>query len=243
MNRRTLIAGAVVAIAIIVFVMVVGLLRFNFTEVLPSWLWVRRGPELVLNGSFEDGNHDGDPTHGEPFDQFGKVLCAGSSALTSWQVFRQSKPMDCLAGADAVFWAGAPNNYQLPAGDGTYFLDLTGDAGRPPASFGGVIQEVKNTQPGSQYELSFLLGSAARFPAPQGSIAITVEIKGLPSQPSPFSSTVPTTGTKWETFTFRFTAPGPTTTLTFRGVAGGDYVGLDKVSLREVCLFFFCPSG
>jgi hypothetical protein len=58
MNRRTLIAGAVVAIAIIVFVMVVGLLRFNFTEVLPSWLWVRRGPELVVNGSFEDGNHE-----------------------------------------------------------------------------------------------------------------------------------------------------------------------------------------
>ena len=104
MNRRTLIAGAVVAIAIIVFVMVVGLLRFNFTEVLPSWLWVRRGPELVVNGSFEDGNHEDDPTHGEPFVQFGKVLCAGSSALTSWQVFRQSKPMDCLAGADAVFW-------------------------------------------------------------------------------------------------------------------------------------------
>ncbi len=238
MSRRTLISSVVVLV-IIIFVIVIGSLKFDFTEVLPSW---PSGPELVVNGSFEDGNHADDSAHGEPFVQLGKELCAGSSALTGWRVFRQLKPLDCQGGTDAVFWAGAPNNFQIPAADGTYFLDLTGFVGRPPASFGGISQDVQTMRPGRQYELSFAVGSAARFPAPSGqtSIAITVEIKGLPSPP-PFVSTVPSTGARWERFTFRFTAPGPASTLTFRGVAGGDYVGLDNVSLRQICVLFVCP--
>lgn len=238
MNRRTLIsATALTIVIVVVFLVLISPRIFVWPP-----LFVAGRPNLVRNGSFEDGNKAAEEN--QPFIQSGKDLCAGSSALTSWQVFRKPNATTCTPpnGTDAVFWAGTPNNFNnipVPAADGEWFLDLTGFAGRPPATFGGVMQDVQNTQPGRLYELSFAVGSAGGYqpPTPQDSVAVSVEIKGVLSRI--FPSTVPPkdkrTETKWETFTVRFRAVDQTTTITFTGEAGGDYIGIDNVSLQKVC--------
>jgi hypothetical protein len=67
-----------------------------------------------------------------------------------------------------------------------------------------------------------------------------------------FWVTIPITEVShWEQHTMRFRADYPTTTIIFSGIGnappnknGGDYVGLDNVSLRKFCsLFDFLWGG
>jgi Protein of unknown function (DUF642)/PEP-CTERM motif len=165
---------------------------------------------LLTNGSFEDitnfsDNHPGDDT---------TVLAVGDTSMPGWTV----------VGTDGLAWIGPTNPFLLSAADGQYFLDLTGYTSQEPS--GGVSQTIATT-PGTNYELTFALGSDGGYGLPS---AITVST-GAATQT--FTSTL-TGSNNWESETMDFTATGPSTTISLIGVVGNQYIGLDNVSLTDI---------
>ncbi len=205
-------------------------------------LFIAGGDNLVRNGSFETGNFVDDPAEHLVIGPNCKMLCGGSSALSDWHVFRQpvTDGQSCDSAKDAICWWQSPNAFQITAEEGQRAVDLTGFSGRPARQFGRVQQNV-NTQLGELYELSFEIGSSSTFPPPTPSrIGIFVKIVGVSNGEMLFE--VPITDVShWDRHTMRFRAGDRTTTIIFSGsnpIAsgnGGDYVGLDNVSLRRVC--------
>ncbi len=261
MSRRTVIAAIAVTLAVIVLLSFVEIWRHRF-QFLVRW---PVEPELVRNQSFEDGDFTEPPSPPPPDEpivkpvdigfgggtthiaQAAKLLRAGSMALRDWQVAGPGigLPPTCdptRSGRDAIAWVDSSSKFEVPPDHGARFVDLTGYCSRSPARFGSVSQVIENLQAGHEYELSFAVGSYSGFPAPGNSVTVKVEIPGALIQF--FPSAVPTSGHRWEPFAIRFTAPGPSITLTFKGEAGGDYVALDNISLRKVCVLgglFGCP--
>ncbi len=123
-----------------------------------------------------------------------------------------------------VAWIGPGNPFGLKASDGNYFLDLTGYSGGSP--YGGVTQSIA-TVAGGKYQVKFDLGSSSSYGTPDG-----ITVRGGNATQT-FTSTL--TGTNnWETETFNFTAIDSTTTLSFQGASGNNYIGLDNVVLAAV---------
>jgi hypothetical protein len=161
---------------------------------------------LLVNGSFED-------TNGTYVDDGGyDSLNNGSTAIPGWTVISNS-----------IAWIPT-NAVGITASNGSYFLDLTGDHQSP---FGGVKQEI-TLAPG-QYRLEFDLGDLANYNGDTRS-GITVTVGS--STPQNFVSP---TFTGWEHFTMTFSASG-STTISFVGFQGMDYIGLDNVTLSSVPL-------
>jgi len=165
------------------------------------------GANLLVNGSFEDGNfvNPGNATMSLP---------VGSAAISGWTTV-----------GDTLAWIGTGNPWGLTANDGARFLDLTDLA--PGAPFGGVVQAVA-TSPGASYLLSFDLGSSTFWGRPD---AITASAAGTSA-----TFTSPTTGTNndWQRVSMAFTATSTTTNLQLLGSAAFNYIGLDNVSLDLV---------
>ncbi|SRR6266496_623964 len=248
MNRRTL-----VSIIIIIIVVVLALVILIRRTSVGAKLFVpdpNPESELVHNGSFEDHperfiNTDTEPIFGGTFGGC-KDLCGGSSTLESWQVFRgKATSQDCTdfrtgGGSDAMCWS---IQNSIKAEDGKFSLDLTGFQGRKPEQFGNIRQEVANTEPGATYELGFWVGSSTRFGAPNNDIGVLGEILGVTDGTIRCSAVLPTQEVStWTRCVKRFTASAPTTTIAFFGTGsagptgvGGDFVGIDGVSLRKVC--------
>src|SRR5262249_3555266 len=104
-----------------------------------------------------------------------KVLCDGSTTIDGWVASGKGKPFpqfNCLNGRppDAVAYVAnagecppnvppCPNSLKWVAQEGARFVDLTGNAARPPAAYGSVSQDVQ-TEAGQRYELSFFIGSS-----------------------------------------------------------------------------------
>jgi Protein of unknown function (DUF642)/PEP-CTERM motif len=158
---------------------------------------------LLSNPSFESGSfvNQGNDT---------MSLNPGSTAITGWTVV-----------TDTTAWIGASNPFSLAASDGQFFLDLTNY--QPGAPFAGVSQTIATT-PGATYSLSFDLGGSNRWGRPD---ALTASAAG-----TSMTFTTPTTGTlnDWYHETMSFVATGSSTTLTFQGASGFNYIGLDNVS-------------
>jgi hypothetical protein len=244
-NRRVLVLLIVLALLSVTVI-------FHATSaVFRAW-----GNNLVRNGSFETGNFVNDPAEPIMDGSECKALCGGSSALSDWQVFRGpvSGGQSCANEKDAICWFQSNNTLNIDAQDGQRAVDLTGFNGRPPQQFGSVQQDVGNTQPAELYELSFEIGSSSNFapPTPNPQIGILVKVVGVQNAQASFDVTIPITDVShWEQHSMRFRAVDRTTTIIFSGIGkappngnGGDYVGLDNVSLRKVCsLFDFLWSG
>jgi hypothetical protein len=218
------------------------------------------GPDLVCNGDFEKGNFNG--SENEPRTNIrgadGKELCGGSSSLEDWQVIRLgTNNQDCVHSKDAIYWSNSSNDPNLfLANTGERYLDITGFADRPPKQFGRLQQNVRDLQTGATYQLSCAIGSSSLFPPPtptppnQPEIGVFVEIAGVRngkvSQPfvAPPSSVV----SQWvmPDHGIRFEAVGSTATITISAIGqpsaqtgnGGIYLGLDTVSIHQVCLIF-----
>jgi hypothetical protein len=80
---------------------------------------------LLVNGSFEQGNHTNDGNNTE-------TLLPGATDITGWTTV-----------GSHVSWIADPNPFGLTAQDGSRFLDLTGYTVGAP--FGGVTQTITTT--------------------------------------------------------------------------------------------------
>lgn len=168
---------------------------------------------LLVNGSFEAGNFTPD-AKGVQDVGFGPP-----APMTGWSIF-----------VGEVFWIGNGNAYGLTASDGSMHMSLY-DPFRPLVGVGSVQQTVAST-PGTVYEVSFDLGSAAGYPGPVG---VQVQAAG-------FAATFLASGTaamNWEHHSWRFTANDTSTVIAFVGQFGPGYVmgdkgfiGLDNTALR-----------
>lgn len=163
---------------------------------------------LVVNGSFEDGN-----LVPLPANQGTMILVPGQTNLTGWNIL-----------PDTIGWLENGHPFRdLLASDGIRFLDLTEfPAGAP---FGGVSQDI-NTIAGGTYDLSFDLGSSTDYGNVPSAITVTA---GATSRT--FTSAQPTETNEWTTFSLQFAALSATTTISFLGAAGFQYIGLDNISV------------
>lgn len=167
---------------------------------------------LVTNPSFENGNFsfaDGRDT---------EFVYPGSSYITGWTVI----------GASGAYidWIGPTNPYGLTASQGSYFLDLTGDNSWSPLAG---VQQSFSTVPGSQYTLTFDLGSSSNYSGGQ----VSVQVSAGDQSDVSFTSTNNGSQTNlWQTETLDFDATSPTTTLTIMGTLGYQYVGVDNVDVE-----------
>lgn len=164
------------------------------------------GPNLIVNGSFEDAANFVNPSN-DTMD-----LPVGSNLMPGWSV----------AGSHYVSWIGPTSPWGLTASNGSYFLDLTGYIFGPP--FSGVTQTIA-TNPGIAYQLSFDLGSSSRWGLPSAIQASAGSASKL------FTSTL-TGSDNWETETLNFTATGSTTVISLIGAVGQNDIGLDNVSVQ-----------
>jgi hypothetical protein len=167
---------------------------------------------LITNGSFESGTYTlgSDGTAGVPVT---------STAITGWNVID-----------DSVAVLTTPNNATVVAEDGTISIDLTGYEDAPP--YGGVTQSIATT-PGTRYSLSFWIGQQNDVSDLVGPVGVTASA-GTASQN--FINTSPAAGQQWEQFSLPFTASSSSTLISLTGLstAGGDYIGLDNVSVSAV---------
>ena len=163
---------------------------------------------LILNPSFESG------TLVENLGQGTMFVGAGNPAITNWTEF-----------IDALAWIQSPNPWVLSAEDGNRFLDLTEIT--TGGAFGGVQQSIATT-PGSNYVLSYYLGTyTQRWGGPPVSILATAGGTSL-------ACTVNTTSivSTWTPCSMAFTATSATTLISLRGTQGAAYIGLDNVSVE-----------
>lgn len=157
---------------------------------------------LLTNGSFESGTF-------APQGNQTMTLAPGATSIDGWVVV-----------SDSIAWIGVGDPWGLDASDGDRFLDLSDYAAGAP--FGGVRQSIATT-PGTEYTVSFSLGSSSFWGRPS---VLTVAAAGTSAD---FTSPLSGGNNDWETRSMTFLATGSTTAITFSGAAGVNYIGLDDV--------------
>jgi hypothetical protein len=88
----------------------------------------------------------------------------------------------------------------------------------------GGVQQTFATTAGYQYTVSFQLGSSNRWGRPA---ALTV---AAADQSAIYVSAASGTNNDWQAFSFVFVASGASSTVSFVGASGVNYIGLDNVS-------------
>jgi hypothetical protein len=167
---------------------------------------------MLTNGSFESGTFVGDPNKTD-------ILASGSSAMTGWTTTNGTN----------TAWIENGNPWNIPAADGSFFLDLTGYF--DSVTYGGVTQTVATTI-GTHYTLTFDLGYGGNSGLFGGPVSVNVSAGGSPTTFTSGSGTP--NPAVWDLETFNFTATSTTTALTITGLSttGGDYIGLDNADLE-----------
>ncbi len=168
---------------------------------------------LVSNGSFETGT-------GAPANGLSRAVGAGNPTdIAAWLV--------TSAGGN-IEWEG--QGYSgLTTPVGARFLDLTGNPDVFPRA---TISQTFATDIGSTYRLTFIVGVDNDVASFGGPVGVTVGING---QTTSFSNVNPTgAGNLWTSETLDFTATGPATSLSFLGIQGTNYIGLDNVDVELI---------
>lgn len=171
---------------------------------------------IVLNPSFELGNFDDiDIAFVPSVTQLGGSQ--SNTKITNW-VVSQDRPLIWI---DNLY----PGPLKTPTG--TKFLDLTFYT-FITSQYSTVSQSL-NTTAGQQYTLSFELGSSNFFGVLP---VIALSAAGLTVN---FAMTAaPTSVNQWTSFSFGFTAPTASTPISFTGIQGSDFIGLDNISVTAV---------
>lgn len=176
--------------------------------------------ELIVNGSFEEGDFGG-------YESFRRVF-AGETVLTGWTV-----------GGVAVDWHNAVEMRYPHTGNKVLDLQLDGRIGEV-----GTLSQSFTTQPGDVYRLSFFLagpGVQFGFPDPRSVIVDVAGVRSVFSTPASFHTDI-----QWGEHLLEFTAVAGTTTLQFSSPHNG--VGfwgpvLDDVSVVLVARAVPEPSS
>ena len=168
----------------------------------------------IVNGSFEEP-----VIAGGAFETFP----GGSTSIPGWTVLGiEVSTVDSVVGSNGIAYI---------AQDGQQWLDLAGAAN--PSTTNGITQDV-STIIGSQYELSFYVGSATdgQFVFPS---TVDLAIDGSP-RISFSNNAAPTDMLDWQQFTHSFSAQNATTTIAFfDGTGPSNFVSaLDNVTLTLV---------
>jgi hypothetical protein len=159
-------------------------------------------------------------------------------------------PQSCASAPDAICYIGIPNDAGITTNDGQRFLGLTGCGQGKAAKQYGAVETNIALKPGTTYELSFEIGSSSAVPVID-QLGVEVNVAGAidPVSHEPVSQRyqepAPLTLGQWESHSLQFTTlpdAGGNVTLHFGGYVvpghrGGNYVGLDQVSVRQVCSF------
>lgn len=170
----------------------------------------------LVNGSFETAS----PGYTAPTGSGSASLANGSTAILGWTVFGGSS-------SDGLAWLGS-GAYGVTTPYGNDFLDLTGYQDTSP--YFGVEQTV-TTIVGDTYSLGFALGVDQSSSIYNGPISVTVDVGS--SQSSSFSVNPAGTGNIWTVEADTFTATSTSTLISFQGLSGDQYIGLDDVSLTD----------
>ena len=181
------------------------------------------------NGSFESGSFAANSGTGSD------DLAAGSTAITGWTTSNSD-----------IIWIAASNPYvNIEPSNGNYFLDLTGTSDSTQNGTFGSISQAFSTVVGTTYNVSFDLGSSA-FYDPTSAAGIEVDVgNGLQVATHSFVYGGPTlTGSQsgYQSETFNFTARTTSTSLTFTGSQGQQYIGLDNVSVAAASSVSAAPE-
>jgi hypothetical protein len=172
---------------------------------------------VLTNGSFELGTPSPDGNGST------NVLSGDSTTITGWTVLGPTDPR-------GLSW-DVTSSFGLFAQQGNYFLDLTGY--RDGNGYFGVKQTIATT-PGTQYLLSFYLGSDPRYGLQDG---ITATASAGPTSATFTSTNNGSTLSLWQLETMLFTATGTSTDITLLGAsANPSYIGLDNVSVNPTPL-------
>ncbi len=178
---------------------------------------------ILVNGSFEQGI-----IPAPRFTDGGTSLPIGSTAVTGWTIITST--VDWLQTNTAT--NNAFTAWNLTPQEGLRFMDLTGLAAVTP--YGG-IQQSFATVVGLQYDISFWLGSTNTALLNTGTATAlltvgdtTILLATTSFDPSPAGTD------KWEQKTGSFVATGTSSTLSFTGVSGFNYIGLDNVVVTAI---------
>jgi hypothetical protein len=165
---------------------------------------------LISNGSFEDG------TFVNNYSEPGIMLVgSGSKYITDWAVI----------GTRGGYIASLNEaNTAFPALYGNRFLDMTGISYNPIGQ--GVLQTI-DTVAGMQYTLGFDIGNST-LPNFGATSSLLASAGGI-------SQTFTNTGNdginSWQHFSLDFVATGSKTDISLLTQGGGNYIGLDNVSV------------
>ena len=179
------------------------------------------GDNLILNGSFEEGNF-------RPIADGFMPLNTNASDLTAWTI---------AANANPLAWVGNGNRFSVTTPDGEHFIDLSGQFDRD--IFPSMSQTV-SLQAG-RYELKFNIGQDAvhGFPGP---VSVDVTATGAASREDTF--TTETNGPNWQPITSELGARATgNVQLRFNAHTGQTkrFIGVDSVSLKRFMPVFSCP--
>jgi hypothetical protein len=170
--------------------------------------------DLLTNGSFENTGNTfvGDVNKTD-------LLASGVSTIPGWTTTN---------GAPTA-WIENGNPWNIPAADGSFFLDLTGYS--DSVTYGGVTQSFATTI-GSNYVVAFDLGYGGNSGLFSGPVSVKVTAAGTTATFT--SGSGDPNPAVWSGESFNFLATSSTTQLTFVGVstAGGDYIGLDNAHVE-----------
>jgi hypothetical protein len=167
----------------------------------------------LTNGSFENTNGTFVPD-GNLVDE----LSSGSTAIPGWTT----------TNGVATAWIENGNPWNIPAANGSFFLDLTGYSNS--GTYGGVTQSFATTA-GTNYVVTFDLGYGGNSSAFGGPVSVTASAGGT-SEIFTSGSGTPNPAV-WNLETFDFMATSSQTQLSLIGLSttGRAYIGLDNVNV------------
>jgi hypothetical protein len=167
--------------------------------------------DAFQNGSFELGTFSNDGNGADTFN-------VGATAITGWSA----------VGVGNISW-DVGTAFGLAPDDGSHYVDLTGYSDLGAGGWGGVAQSF-TTVAGATYSVTFDLGTD--FPYANAGSGLTVAAGNASDSFLNFDADH-TGRTIWAPETFSFKATGATSTLSFIGNSGAQFVGLDNVAVTE----------
>jgi hypothetical protein len=185
---------------------------------------------LIVDGGFEGDGGGRTPNNGS--------YAAGSTYIPGWTVTEPSGP---YTGYYNVQWISSGSYSSITAYDGVGLIDLTGNPDYGPSGLAQTFATIANTA----YQVTFHIGYGDPTQLFGGPVSVNVSTDGGPGQTFVVTGpgTAGQTTTTWTEFTYNFTAASTSTLLSFSGVTGDHYLGLDGIDVELAPAIDPAPVG